>query len=353
MLERARRRPRGPRADDPRRHADVPGAVPRRDARSAPCPRRSRFLDTTENFAHYARDSYAKLIVAEDALLERLPAGAMARTAVRGAAGARTPGEHRPRRHAPGRHGVLAVQRRLDRLPEGRRAPAPRHPVHVRDLRARDPADHRATTSRSPRPSSTTRTGWATTSRSRTRSAPRRCCGPGRPDPQGPAGDRAGAPADACSSASPRCTARWSTCPTPATHDLSLASASACPPPSRSRPRSCAAGRPRFGLDIVDGIGSTEMLHIYCSNRPGDVRPGTSGKPVPGLRAGAARRARPAGAPTARSATCTSKVTARSPTTGTSTRRPRRRSRASCSSPATATASTRTATTSTRAAPTT
>ncbi|HET8978771.1 MAG TPA: benzoate-CoA ligase family protein [Solirubrobacteraceae bacterium] len=38
----------------------------------------------------------------------------------------------------------------------------------------------------------------------------------------------------------------------------------------------------RFGLDIVDGIGSTEMLHIYCSNRPGRLRPGTSGWPVPG-----------------------------------------------------------------------
>src|SRR3954469_14521596 len=38
------------------------------------------FLDTTENFAHYARDSYAKLIVAKDALLERLPAGATARS---------------------------------------------------------------------------------------------------------------------------------------------------------------------------------------------------------------------------------------------------------------------------------
>jgi len=37
-----------------------------------------------------------------------------------------------------------------------------------------------------------------------------------------------------------------------------------------------------FDLDIVDGIGSTEMLHIYCSNRPGAVKPGTSGKPVPG-----------------------------------------------------------------------
>lgn len=40
--------------------------------------------------------------------------------------------------------------------------------------------------------------------------------------------------------------------------------------------------RERFGVDIVDGIGSTEMLHIYCSNRPGRVELGTSGWPVPG-----------------------------------------------------------------------
>ncbi len=32
----------------------------------------------------------------------------------------------------------------------------------------------------------------------------------------------------------------------------------------------------------MDGIGSTEMLHIFISNRPGDVRYGTSGRPVPG-----------------------------------------------------------------------
>jgi benzoate-CoA ligase len=37
-----------------------------------------------------------------------------------------------------------------------------------------------------------------------------------------------------------------------------------------------------FGLDILDGIGSTEMLHIYCSNSPGTIVPGTSGTPVPG-----------------------------------------------------------------------
>jgi benzoate-CoA ligase len=38
----------------------------------------------------------------------------------------------------------------------------------------------------------------------------------------------------------------------------------------------------RFGVDIVDGIGSTEMLHVFLSNRPDDVRYGTTGKPVPG-----------------------------------------------------------------------
>jgi benzoate-CoA ligase len=38
----------------------------------------------------------------------------------------------------------------------------------------------------------------------------------------------------------------------------------------------------RFGVDILDGIGSTEMLHIFLSNRADDVRYGTTGKPVPG-----------------------------------------------------------------------
>src|SRR5262249_8504319 len=38
----------------------------------------------------------------------------------------------------------------------------------------------------------------------------------------------------------------------------------------------------QYGLDILDGIGSTEMLHIFLSNYPGDVKSGTTGKPVPG-----------------------------------------------------------------------
>ncbi|MEK9775603.1 MAG: benzoate-CoA ligase family protein, partial [Quisquiliibacterium sp.] len=40
--------------------------------------------------------------------------------------------------------------------------------------------------------------------------------------------------------------------------------------------------RAHFGVDIVDGIGSTEMLHIFMSNLPGKVRYGTTGWPVPG-----------------------------------------------------------------------
>jgi 4-hydroxybenzoate-CoA ligase len=38
----------------------------------------------------------------------------------------------------------------------------------------------------------------------------------------------------------------------------------------------------RFGVDILDGVGSTELLHIFLSNAPGDIKYGSSGRPVPG-----------------------------------------------------------------------
>lgn len=38
----------------------------------------------------------------------------------------------------------------------------------------------------------------------------------------------------------------------------------------------------RFGSDVYDGIGSAEMFHIYASNRPGDIKPGSLGKVVEG-----------------------------------------------------------------------
>ncbi len=68
------------------------------------------------------------------------------------------------------------------------------------------------------------------------------------------------------------------------------------PPPTALNLRICASagealpadiGRrwtEHFGVEILDGIGSTEMLHIFLSNRPGEVRYGTSGKAVPGYR---------------------------------------------------------------------
>jgi len=43
-----------------------------------------------------------------------------------------------------------------------------------------------------------------------------------------------------------------------------------------------ARWRELTGVPILDGVGSTEMLHIYCSNTFDDVVPGTSGRPVPG-----------------------------------------------------------------------
>ncbi|HYV67413.1 MAG TPA: AMP-binding protein, partial [Myxococcales bacterium] len=39
-----------------------------------------------------------------------------------------------------------------------------------------------------------------------------------------------------------------------------------------------------FGIEILDGIGTTEALHIFISNRAGEARPGSSGRPVPGYR---------------------------------------------------------------------
>jgi benzoate-CoA ligase family protein len=41
----------------------------------------------------------------------------------------------------------------------------------------------------------------------------------------------------------------------------------------------------RFGIEILDALGSTEMLHMVISNRPGEVRPGSSGKIIPGFEA--------------------------------------------------------------------
>lgn len=43
--------------------------------------------------------------------------------------------------------------------------------------------------------------------------------------------------------------------------------------------------REKFGIEILDGIGSTEMLHVFLSARPGEARPGSCGREVPGYEA--------------------------------------------------------------------
>ncbi|SMC80678.1 AMP-binding protein [Lentzea albidocapillata] len=43
--------------------------------------------------------------------------------------------------------------------------------------------------------------------------------------------------------------------------------------------------RDRLGLKVIDGIGATELLHIFISAAGDDIRPGSTGKPVPGYRA--------------------------------------------------------------------
>ena len=56
-----------------------------------------------------------------------------------------------------------------------------------------------------------------------------------------------------------------------------------CASAGEALPAHIARGwRERFGLDLIDGVGSTELLHIFLSNRPGDVGYGTAGRAVPG-----------------------------------------------------------------------
>jgi 4-hydroxybenzoate-CoA ligase len=83
-------------------------------------------------------------------------------------------------------------------------------------------------------------------------------------------------------------------CGVPTLYAALLAHPELGPGASSDRLRTCiSAGEPlpehvgfrwreRVGCDILDGIGSTEMLHIFLSNRPDDIRYGTTGKAVPG-----------------------------------------------------------------------
>jgi benzoate-CoA ligase len=69
----------------------------------------------------------------------------------------------------------------------------------------------------------------------------------------------------------------------PALPETDFSSVRACISAAEPLPAAIAERwQQQTGVPILDGIGSTEMLHIYCSNTLDDLRPGTSGRPVPG-----------------------------------------------------------------------
>src|SRR3954471_9282674 len=236
------------------------------------------FLDTTENFAHYARDSYAKLIVAEDHLLERLPEGAMSRTAfeelLRSHQGLTDPADTHP--------DDMAFW-----LFSGGSTGFPKGVVHLHhDIAytcetfakaileiAADDVTFSSTKLYHAYGLGNNLTfpywvGATTVLR------------PGKPDPKGLL-ETAQSSRPTLFFSVPTLYGAMVNLPDASAHDLSsvrfcVSAAEPLAPEVLRRWKAC------FDLDIVDGIGSTEMLHIYCSNRPGDVRPGTSGKPVPG-----------------------------------------------------------------------
>jgi benzoate-CoA ligase len=246
--------------------------------RAGAVPAPVSFLDTTENFAHYARDSYAKLIVAEDALLERLPEGTMARSEferlLRSHGGERPPAET----HADDMAfwlfsgGSTGFPKGVVHLHHDIPYTCATYAKEILGIR-RDDVTFSSTKLYHAYGLGNNLTfpysvGATTVLR------------PGRPDPKGLL-ETAAEHRPSLFFSVPTLYGAMVNLPDAGEHDLSsvrmcISAAEPLAPEVLRRWQDC------FGLDIVDGIGSTEMLHIYCSNRPGDVRPGTSGKPVPG-----------------------------------------------------------------------
>ena len=127
---------------------------------------------------------------------------------------------------------------------------------------------------------------------------------------------------------------------------------------ARSRPASTCPSRPgtRFhdatGLRLIDGIGSTEMLHVFISAADDDIRPGATGRAVPGYQADGPRRGRRTRPPPGTPRPAGGEGPDRLPLPG---RRPPGglRPATAGTSPATPSSATRTATSGTRPAPTT
>ena len=191
----------------------------------------------------------------------------------------------RARRHAQGRHGLLALQLGDHRLAQGRDPPAPRHARGRRHVRPATRSACKSRTCRSRWPSCSSPTGWATGCTFRCAPAARRCC-----CPIGPRPTRFSPPSTAISR---RVLLRRA-------HQLRGAVARGGEGRTNrasGRVRMCVSAgetlprhifekwRERFGVEILDGIGSTEILHIFISNRPGKAKAGSTGQVVPGFEA--------------------------------------------------------------------
>ena len=288
-------------------------------------------MDRADNYAYYLDDSYANVVVVESMLLDKLEPTLAAR-----------PGLHvlvangDPRGHTSFDEVVAGFD---DELP----APAATHPddmafwlyssgstgrpkgvVHrqadigatMRDLRRLRARTHRGRRHATRRRSCSTPTASATASSSplgrrhdRPHApggpAPRRSSPPSRRDRPTPFFSRA------------RRSTTPSSTPTGAKErDFSsvricLSAAEPLPPEVFRR------FEETWGLPILDGIGSTEMLHIYCSNTRRGLQPGSSGPARAGLRADDPAT-RTGGPPRrARWATCWSRATAPCRATGT------------------------------------
>ena len=182
-----------------------------------------------------------------------------------------------------GRHGVLALQLGHDGVSQGGDPPAPRHARRGRSLRPRDPG-----------PDSGGRFVFRGQAVLRLRPGKRALLSA----PHGRHDRAAARPADA----GPVFEVIDRHQPTvfysvPTSYAAMLHQAETTGRTSLGRVRMCvSAGEPlpkhlfdkwqeRFGVEILDGIGSTEILHIFISNRPGQRGPGSTGQIVPGYEA--------------------------------------------------------------------
>ena len=171
-------------------------------------------------------------------------------------------------RHQQGRHGLLALQLGHHGLSQGDDPPPPRHARRGRALRQGRPSACGNRTSRSRWRSCSSPTGWATGCTSRCGSAAPRSCSPTGPRPRRssrPSTATSPPSSTACPPATPRCCTRRRR-----PGGQSLGRVRMCVSAGEPLPKHIFdKWRERFGVEILDGIGSTEILHIFISNRPG------------------------------------------------------------------------------------